>query len=144
MFWVSRIFELLSATKKLNASKAHVMNAVSGLTVVLLLGVFGTFLSALMIGGLLWLIYTQMILAGVSVVMAALGTAALTLAVLAAIGLIASALFGRVREDVESIFRSQAPMVAPVIDKMSNMAESFFNGLRTSHGVPPKSDKSRR
>ena len=44
MFWVTRIFELLSATKKLNDSKAYIMSAVSNLIVALLLGMFGIFL----------------------------------------------------------------------------------------------------
>ena len=144
MFWVTRIFELLSATKKLNDSKAHVMNAVSGLMLVLLLGMFGTFLSALMISGLLYLIHTQLILAGASVLAATLGTTALALAILAAAGLWASAIFGRVRADIEQIFHSQSPIVAPVINKVSDVAGSFFSGLRTSRGKSPKGAESAR
>ncbi len=144
MFWVTRIFELLSATKKLNDSKAHIMSAVSNLMLVLLLGMFGIFLSAIMIGGLLYLIYIQLILAGLSVLVAALCTAALTLAILAVAGLWASAIFYRVRADIEQIFHSQAPIVAPVITKVSDVAGSFFSGLRTSRARAEKTAESRR
>ncbi|HTM81152.1 hypothetical protein [Asticcacaulis sp.] len=130
MFWVTRIFELLSATKKLNDSKAHVMSAVSNLMVALLLGMFGIFLSAIMIGGLLYLIYLQLVLSGFSVLAATLCTAALTLAILAVAALWAAAVFGRVRADVEQIFHSQSPIIAPVITKVSNVAGSFLSGLR--------------
>jgi len=138
MFWVTRIFELLSATKKLNDSKAYIMSAVSNLIVVLLLGMFGIFLSALMIGGLLYLIYAQLVVAGVGVLVAALCTATLTLAILGVAGLWASALFGRVHGDIEQIFRMQAPIVAPVINKVSDVAGSFWSGLRS------KRDKRRK
>ena len=137
MFWISRIFELLSATKKLNASKAYLMSVVSGLVVVILLGVFGTFLFALMTGLLLWLAYTQMLVAGASVLLACLGTAALTFVILGITVMIATRIFGQVRESVELIFHSQSPIVAPVVDRVTNVASSFFNGLRTSHGVKP-------
>ncbi len=142
MFWVSRIFELLSATKKLNASKAYLMNAVSGFTAVILLGVFGTFLFALMTGLLLWLAYAQMLVAGASVLMACLITAALTIVILAITAVIATRIFGQVRESVEHIFHSQSPIVAPVVDRVTNIASSFVNGLRTSHGA--KSGQSKR
>ncbi|CAL4866373.1 hypothetical protein MMA231_00613 [Asticcacaulis sp. MM231] len=137
MFWISRVFELLSATKKLNASKAYLMNVVSGLVVVMLLGVFGTFLFALMTGLLLWLTYTQMLIAGAGVLWACLGTAALTFIILSIAATIATRIFGQVREGVELIFRSQSPIVAPVVDRVTNVASSFLNGLRTSHGVQP-------
>jgi succinate-acetate transporter protein len=130
MFWVTRIFELLSATKKLNDSKTHIMSAVSNLMLVLLLSMFGIFLSAIMMGGLLYLIYLQLVLSGFSVLVAMLCTAALTLAILAVAGLWASAMFGRVRADVEQVFHSQSPIVAPVINKVSNVAGSFLSGLR--------------
>lgn len=137
MFWVSRIFELLSATKKLNASKAYLMNAVSGLMAVILLGVFGTFLFAFMIGLLLWLLYSQMLVAGLSVLMACLGTAALTLVILAITAVVAARVFRQVRADVELIFHSQSPIVAPVVDRVTHAASAFMNGLRTSHDVSP-------
>ena len=130
MFWVTRIFELLSATKKLNDSKAHVMSAVSNLMLVLLLGMFGIFLAAIMIGGGLYLIYIQLVLSGLGVLTATLCTAVLTLVILAAVGLWAAAMFGRVRADVEQVFHSQSPIVAPVITKVSNVADSFLSGLR--------------
>ncbi|MDV6332248.1 hypothetical protein [Asticcacaulis sp. 201] len=143
MFWVSRIFELLSATKKLNTAKAHVMSAVSGLTLVLLLGIFGTFLSALMIGGLLWLIYMQLIAANLDVLPSCAVIAALTLVILGVAAAVAARIFNRVRSDVEQIFHSQAPMVAPVIDKATNMVGAFVQGLRTSRSLSPK-DKLER
>lgn len=130
MFWVTRIFELLSATKKLKDSKTHVMSALSHLMLVLLLGMFGIFLSAIMTGGLLYLIYLQLILAGASVLVATLCTVALTLAILAVVGLWASAVFGRARADIEQVFHSQSPIVAPAINKVSSIAGSFLSGLR--------------
>ena len=142
MFWVSRIFELLSATKKLNTAKAHVMSAASGLTLVLLLGIFGTFLSALVIGGLLWLIYAQLIAANLDVLPSCAVIAALTLVILGVAATVAMRIFNRVRSDVEQIFHSQAPMAAPVIDKATNMVGAFVQGLRTSHGVSPR-DKTK-
>jgi hypothetical protein len=145
MFWVTRIFELLSATKKLNDSKAHVMNAVSNLMLVLLLGMFGIFLSAIMIGGGLYLVFVQLVLSGLGVLAAALCTAVLTLVILAVTGLWASAMFGRVRADIEEIFHSQAPIVAPVITRVSNVAGSFLSGLRTARNKPQKAaERARR
>lgn len=143
MFWVTRIFELLSATKKLNDSKTHVMSAVSNLMLAALLGLFGIFLSALMIAGLLYLIYLQIVAAGLSVTTAALSTTALTLVILAVAGWGAVALFGRVRIEVEQIFHSQAPIVAPVINKVGDVAGAFLSGLRTSRNKPGKPPKSR-
>ena len=143
MFWVTRIFELLSATKKLNDSKTHVMSAVSNLMLAALLGMFGIFLSALMITGLLYLIYLQLVAAGISVAAATLCTAALTLVILGAAWWGAIALFGRVRIEVEQIFHSQAPIVAPVINKVSDVAGAFLSGLRTSREKPEKPSKSR-
>ena len=143
MFWVTRIFELLSATKKLNDSKTHVMSAVSNLMLAALLGLFGIFLSALMIAGLLYLIYLQIVAAGLSVTAAALSTTALTLVILAVTGWGAAKLFGRVRIEVEQIFHSQAPIVAPVINKVGDVAGAFLSGLRTSRNKPGKPPKSR-
>ena len=143
MFWVTRIFELLSATKKLNASKTHVMSAVSNLMLAALLGLFGIFLSALMIAGLLYLIYVQLVAVGISVAAATLSTAALTLVILAVAGWGAATLFGRVRSDVEQIFQSQAPIVAPVINKVGDVAGAFLSGLRTSRNKPGNPPKSR-
>jgi len=134
MFWVTRIFELLSATKKLNDSKTHIMSAVSHLIVVALLGLFGMCLSAIMIGGLLYLIYIQLVAAGAGVLIATLCTAALTLAILGVAGLWASAVFGRAQNDIERIFQSQAPIVAPVINKVGDVAGSFLSGLRKKTG----------
>jgi len=144
MFWVTRIFELWSATKKLNDSKTYIMSVVSNLIVVLLLGMFGIFLSALMIGGLLYLIYTQLVVAGVGILVATLCTAALTLAILGAAGLWASALLGHVHDDIEQIFRSQAPIVAPVINKISDVAGSFWSGLRSKRDRQKKAVESGR
>jgi hypothetical protein len=141
MFWVTRILELLSATKKLNDSKTHIMSAVSNLIVMLLLGMFGMFLSAIMIGGLLYLIYIQLVVAGAGILVATLCTAALTLVILGVAGLWASALLGRVHTDIEQIFHSQAPIVAPVINKVSDVAGSFFSGLRNK---PRKAARSGR
>ncbi len=146
MFWVTRIFELLSATKKLNDSKTYIMSAASSLIVVLLLGMFGIFLSAIMIGGLLYLIYLQLVLAGSSVILAALCTSALTLAILGVTGVWASTLFGRIHTDIEQIFHAQAPIVAPVINKVSDVAGSFLSGLRTARDKQQKNarfDKSK-
>ncbi|MCR6659449.1 MAG: hypothetical protein NVV72_08905 [Asticcacaulis sp.] len=142
MFWVTRIFELLSATKNLNDSKTHVMSAVSNLMLAALLGLFGIFLSALMIAGLLYLIYLQIVAAGLSVMTAALSTTALTLVILAVAGWGAAALFGRVRSDIEQIFHSQTPIVAPVINKVGDVAGAFLSGLRTSRNKPGKPSKS--
>ena len=136
MFWVTRIFELLSATKKLNDSKTHIMSAATHLILLLLLGMFGILLSALMVSGLLYLIYAQLLLSGFSVVVAVLYTAGLTVAILAIIGLMAASALSRIHASVEDIFRSQSPIVAPVVNKVSNVASSFLAGLRTSHGVP--------
>lgn len=138
MFWVSRIFELLSATKRLNDSKPHIMTAASNLALALLLGLFGIMLAALMTGGLLYLAYLQLVLAGAGVPAALLCTAALTLVILAAAGLGASAAFRRVRGDVEQIFHSQSPIVAPVVNRVGNVANAFLTGLRTPRGKPQK------
>jgi hypothetical protein len=135
MFWVTRIFELFSVTKKLNDSKLYVMSAVSSLTVAVVLGIFAALLSAVMIAGLLCLIYWQIVLAGGTVLMAALITAAITCAILLPAALWASAAFGRVRADVDRIFHIQAPIVAPVVNKVGDVAGAFLSGLRTS-GVP--------
>lgn len=143
MFWVTRIFDLLSATKKLNDSKTHVMSAVSNLMLATLMGLFGIILSALMIAGLLYLIYLQLVVAGVGVVVAMLCTAALTLVILGASGWAAAVLFGRVRSDVEQIFQSQAPIVAPVINKVGDVAGAFWSGLRKSRDKVEKSAKAR-
>lgn len=110
------------------------MSAVSHLIVVALLGLFGMCLSAIMIGGLLYLIYIQLVAAGAGVLIAALCTAALTLAILAVAGLWASAVFGRAQNDIERIFQSQAPIVAPVINKVGDVAGSFLSGLRKKTG----------
>jgi hypothetical protein len=141
MLWISRFFELLSATKKLKASKAYLMSAASGMVIVMLLGVFGTFLFALMTGLLLWLTYTQMLAAGAGVLLSSLGIAAITLIILAIAAMIATRIFGRVRENVELIFQSQSPIVAPVVDRVTDVASSFLNGLRTSHGIKPQQTK---
>ena len=138
MFWVTRIFELLSATKKLNDSKTHIMNAVSNLMLALIMGMFGIFLAAIMTGGLLYLIYIQLVLSGFTVLVATLCTATLTLAILTVAGLWASAIFGRVRADIEQVFHSQSPIVAPVINKVSNVAGSFLSGLRSKPQKVPR------
>jgi hypothetical protein len=82
-----------------------------------------------------------MLVAGASVLLACLGTAALTFIILGLTIMIATRIFGQVRESVELIFHSQSPIVAPVVDRVTNVASSFFNGLRTSHGAKPRQAK---
>ncbi|MFT4074534.1 MAG: hypothetical protein QM647_03315 [Asticcacaulis sp.] len=144
MFWVTRIFELLSATKKLNDAKPHVMTAVGSLTVVMLLTVFGALLAALMLSALLCLIYLQIVSAGGTVLISALITAALTSAILLAAGLWATAAFRRTQVAVERAFHSQAPIVAPVVNKVSDVAGAFISGLRTSRSNTHGPDKGRK
>lgn len=144
MFWVTRIFELLSATKKLNDAKPHVMTAVGNLTMLMLLSIFGALLAAFMLSALLCLIYLQIIAAGGTVLISALITAALTLAILLTAGLCASAAFRRTQVAVEHAFHSQAPIFAPVVNKLSDVAGAFISGLRTSHGIAHGPDKKRK
>lgn len=150
MFWVTRIFELLSATKKLNDAKPHVMNALSGLTVVLLLAIFGALLAALMLTAMLCLVYWQIIMAGGTVIVAALVTAIMTLAILLTALLGASAAFRRTRSAVDHVVHSQAPIVAPVVNKVTDVAGAFWSGLRAAQRTPhgalrePKEKKASR
>ena len=130
MFWVTRIYELLSATKRLNDSKTHIMSAASSLILILFLGVFGTVLSALIIAGFLLLTYLQLVTAGAGILVAAISTGAIGAAILIITVLWAAALLRQLRQNIEQIFQSQAPIVAPVINKVSNVAGSFFSGLR--------------
>lgn len=127
---VSRLVEMLVVNKKLTASKPYVLSALSGLAVVILLGVFGTFLLAMMVSAVLWLIYSQMLVAGAQISTAALVTAGLTVVTLAITAFAGFRVWSTVRHDVEEIFRQQRPLAAPVIDKVSDVAGSFFTGLR--------------
>ncbi|MBW8882765.1 MAG: hypothetical protein JF615_15495, partial [Asticcacaulis sp.] len=68
---IMRFVELLSASKRLKDSKPYVLRALSGLAVVILLGVFATVMAALMVAALLWLIYAQMLASGAEISTAA-------------------------------------------------------------------------
>lgn len=130
MFVVQQLFELLSVNKKLNASKPHVLSALSGLAVVVLLGAFGSFLSAMMACAVLWLIYSGMITAGAALMTAALVTGGVTLILLAITVYAAFRVWANVRGEVERVFDAQKPILSPVVDTAGNVASAFLSGLR--------------
>jgi hypothetical protein len=130
MFMVQQLFELLSVNKKLNASKPHVLSALSGLAVVILLGAFGSFLSAMMVCAVLWLLYSGMITAGAALMTAALVTGGVTLVLLAVTVYAALRVWASVRGEVERVFEAQKPMLSPVMDTAGNVANAFISGLR--------------
>ncbi|MGA9658282.1 MAG: hypothetical protein WBQ60_04185 [Asticcacaulis sp.] len=141
MFWLTSIFELFSTAKKLKASKAYAMSAVSRLVAVLCLGMFATLLAALMTGGLLIGGFYHMQISGMSLVVAGSITALCTLLILGLIAFAASRMWRLIRVDIEQILRSQAPLISPVMDRVSDVAGSFMSGLRHSAEVKARSKK---
>jgi len=130
MFMVKQLIELLSVNKRLNASKPHVLSALSGLAIVVLLGVFGVFLLAMMVSALLWLMYSGMIISGIALMTASLVTGGVTLVLLAITVLFTLRMWSKVRGDVEQVFDAQKPLLGPAVDKAGNVASAFFQGLR--------------
>ncbi len=127
---VMRLVELFAVNKRLNDTKPYVLRALSGLAIVILLGVFATVMAALLVAALLWLIYTQILAAGVQIATAALVTGALSLITIAIAAWAAFRVWSAVCADVERIFQSQTPVVNKVADGVGHIAESFVNGLR--------------
>ena len=130
---VMRLVELLSVNKRLKDTKPYVLRALSGLAVVIMLGVFATVMAALMVAALLWLIYAQMLAAGAEIATAAVVTGGLSLVTIAVTAWAAFRVWSAVRADVERIFQSQTPVVGKMADGVGHVAESFLNGLKTGH-----------
>jgi hypothetical protein len=125
-----RILELLSASKKLKDSKPYVLRAISGIALVVMLGVFATMMGALLLAGLLWLIYVQMVEAGSGEIVAFLVVAVAALAVMGLAVLAARRAWAAVRADVDMVFSAQTPVVGQVADRVTHIAGSFISGLR--------------
>ena len=134
MLLLTRLVELLSVNRRLKTSRPYVLSALTGFAVLALLGVFGTILCALIVSGLLWVSFDQMLAAGLGVGVSALATTALAFVVLAFVGLSASRVWRGVRANIGQVIDGQAPLIAPVIDKtgdvLGGLANAFANGLK--------------
>lgn len=134
MLLLTRLIELLSVNRRLKTSRPYVLSALTGFAVLALLGVFGTILCALVVGGLLWLSFDQMLAAGLNTGVSALATAAIAVVVLLVVGLTASRVWRGVQADIGQVIDGQAPLIAPVIDKtgdvLGGLADAFASGLK--------------
>lgn len=122
MSLLARIVELVVTGRKLSAARPFVLSAITGLAIVITLGVFATVLAALMVCALIWLGYAQMLNAGAPIAAAAGVVALFTLVVLAVTVFIALRIWRDVRLDIEEALR---PPLSPVTDT----ANAFIDGL---------------
>ncbi|HWU48961.1 MAG TPA: hypothetical protein VN042_03730 [Asticcacaulis sp.] len=134
MLLLTRLIELLSVNRRLKTSRPYVLSALTGFAVLALLGVFGTIFCALVVSGLLWLSFVQMLAAGLGVGVSALITAAIAVCVLFLVGLTALRVWSGVQADIGHVIDGQAPLIAPLIDKtgdlLGGLAGAFVNGLK--------------
>lgn len=142
MLLLTRLIELLFANRRLKTSKPYVFSALTGFAVLALLGIFGALLLALTAAGGLWLAYTQMLAAGLSVAIAALLTLVIVACLLVLVSAIAVRAWTSVQADIGHIFESQTPnpiphltpLVTPVLDKtvgaVGRVAGAFRRGLK--------------
>ncbi len=138
MYWMTRLTELWLTHKKLSDSKSFVLKALSGLAIVIVLGVFGAVLLALMLSSALWLGYGSLLSAGAQITLAA-SVVGIVSALLLIVTLIAALRLWRdVQKDILLIFRSQTPLVGQVADRVGDVAGAFMSGLREKSPVAKK------
>lgn len=134
MLLLTRLIELLSVNRRLKTSRPYVLSALTGFAMLALLGVFGTFLCALMVGGFLWLGFAQLLTAGFGVGVSALIVALAAACVLALVALSAARIWRAVRADIGHVIDGQVPVIAPLIDKtadaLGGVAGAFAAGLK--------------
>ena len=130
MFTVAKLIELFAVNKSLSAAKPHVLQALASLGGVVFLGVFGTFFMALVTAAALWVLFTQMLSDGMTLVAASLIAAAAALLVLGVTAWLAGLLWAKLRTTLDGIFRAGTPSFVPVVDEVGNVAGAFINGLR--------------
>ncbi|EGF91528.1 hypothetical protein ABI_29450 [Asticcacaulis biprosthecium C19] len=126
-----RLLDLLSASHKLKDSKPYVMRALAGMAVFLMLSVFATLMTALLFASLLWLIYAEMLAAGVGSAFAGTLVAGLGLITIGLTAFAALRTWAAVRTDIDLVFNAQTPVVSKVADRVSNIAGAFISGLRS-------------
>lgn len=130
MFTVARLIELFTVHKHVTASKPHVLSAVASLAGIVFLGVFGAFFAAAVLAASLWVLFSQLLLDGASLTVAALVAAGAGVFVLAVAVIAALILWSRVRADVDAVLDMRAPVLGPVVDGAAGIAGSFIKGLR--------------
>lgn len=134
MMLMTRLIELLFVNRRLKTSRPYVFSALTGFAMLALLGVFGTFLCALIAAGLLWLLFVQTLAMGAGLAAAVLITLVAALCALMLAALAASRLWSGVRSDINRLIEGQLPVGAPLVDKtvgtIGNVAGAFMNGFR--------------
>ncbi|ESQ91578.1 hypothetical protein ABAC460_06215 [Asticcacaulis sp. AC460] len=127
---IMRLLDLLSASHKLKDSKPYVMRALAGMAIFVTLSVFAALMTALLIASLMWLIYAEMLAAGVGSAIAGTLVAGLSLITIGLTAFAALRTWAAVRADIDLVFNAQTPMVGKVADSVTSVAGAFINGLR--------------
>lgn len=127
---IMRLLDLLSASHKLKDSKPYVIRALAGMAIFVMLGVFATLMSALLVASLLWLIYAEMLAAGAGTAIAGTFVAGLSLITIGVTAFAALRTWAAVRADIDLVFNAQTPVVGKVADRVTGVAGAFINGLR--------------
>jgi len=132
MLLLTRLIELLFVNRRLKTSRPYVFSALTGFSVLALLGVFGTFLCTLIVAGSLWIAYAHLAAAH-GVLPAALMTLGMALLILILAGLGAVRIWQGVSADIERALEGLSPPGAPLIDRtidtIGDVAAAFRRGL---------------
>jgi hypothetical protein len=127
---IMRLLDLLSASHKLKDSKPYVLRALAGMAIFVMLSVFATLMTALLVASLLWLIYAEMLAAGAGTAIAGTLVAGLALITIGLTAFAALRTWVAVRADIDLVFNAQTPVVGKVADRVTTVAGAFINGLR--------------
>lgn len=128
MSTVSKLFELFAVNRQLSTSKPYVLKALGSLAVIIFLGVFGTFLLGMLVSIALWILFTQMLADGATLLVACLTVLAVALLILGIVFLVVTRMWRQAKADIEHVFR--IPLISPVADTVGGVAGAFFKGLR--------------
>jgi hypothetical protein len=120
-----RILDLLSANKNLSSAAPYLLKILSSLAFMLLLGVFGMVMAAMLAGFLLWLAYAEIILLGGTTALAFAITGVVTALILGIIALLVRRLWRAICIDTAHVLYDQTPPIGHV----SHITGAFMNGL---------------
>jgi hypothetical protein len=134
MAWLSKLVGIWLAKRTVTSTTPLFMRLLAALAAIAVLAALASALLALAMAGVLWLIYEQLLLHGLSQQMALLSMIGIVLILLAILTLFVQDHIDRIRALSRRIIANQEP----VTGRLSGLANAFIRGLLTSEPIYKK------
>ncbi len=126
---LAKIIELLAVNTNLRASTPYLLQVVTALAALILIGAFACSLSALVVGFGLWLLYDALLQAGYPMAGALSAALGVFVVILVVVIIAARRLWANLRYNLYRVIDVNTPPAARAVNSATTVASSFLTGL---------------